>query len=68
MHARKMAARLEEAQRGSLVRVRSCLAFTLSAGHGQGKPASKLVEQLVDELGFPFGQFGVRQGVRRRRM
>jgi prolyl oligopeptidase len=57
MHARKMAARLEEAQgdpsRPILLRVDA------GAGHGQGKPASKLVEQLVDELSFVFDQIGV---------
>jgi prolyl oligopeptidase len=58
MHARKMAARLEEAQgdpsRPILLRVDT------SAGHGQGKPASKLVDQLVDELSFAFDQLGIR--------
>jgi prolyl oligopeptidase len=56
MHSRKMAARLEAAQADSsrpiLLRVDS------AAGHGQGKPASKLVEQLTDELGFAFSQLG----------
>ena len=57
MHARKMAARLEEAQgdpsRPILLRVDT------SSGHGQGKPASKLAEQLVDELSFVFDQIGI---------
>jgi prolyl oligopeptidase len=58
LHARKMAARLEEAQgdasRPVLLRVDT------SAGHGQGKPAPKLVDQIVDELGFAFDQLGIR--------
>ncbi len=57
MHSRKMAARLEAAQKDAsrpvLLRVDS------SAGHGQGKPASKLAEQITDELGFVLGQFAV---------
>ena len=58
MHARKMEARLEEAQgdpsRPILLRIDA------GAGHGQGKPASKLVEEVVDELGFAFEQLGIR--------
>ncbi len=56
MHSRKMAARLEEVQkdpaRPILLRVDS------SAGHGQGKPASKLIEQMTDELTFALDQLG----------
>ena len=57
MHARKMAARMQAAQadarRPILLRVES------RAGHGQGKPVSKLVDQLTDELGFLFQELGV---------
>jgi prolyl oligopeptidase len=57
MHSRKMAARLEEAQtdasRPILLRVDT------AAGHGQGKPASKLIEQMTDELSFAFQQLGI---------
>ena len=57
MHSRKMAARLEEAQsdpsRPVLLRVDS------GAGHGQGKPVSKLIDQVADELGFAFAQLGL---------
>jgi prolyl oligopeptidase len=58
LHARKMAARLEEAQsdasRPILLRVDT------NAGHGLDKPASKLVDQVVDELSFVFQQTGLR--------
>jgi prolyl oligopeptidase len=57
MHARKMAARLEEAQgdtsRPILLRVDT------GAGHGQGKPASKLAEEVADELAFAFHELGI---------
>jgi prolyl oligopeptidase len=57
MHARKMAARMQEAQVASdrpiLLRVES------KAGHGQGKPVTKLVDEMVDELGFMFRELGV---------
>jgi prolyl oligopeptidase len=57
MHARKMAARMQDAQGNAdhpvLLRVES------RAGHGQGKPVSKLVEQLADELSFLFHELGV---------
>jgi prolyl oligopeptidase len=57
MHARKMAARLQEAT--------SCGASNPvllreegRAGHGQGKPASAQVAELADVLGFLFRQIG----------
>ncbi len=55
MHARKMAARMQVAQgaaRPILLRVET------KAGHGQGKPVSKLVEELTDEFSFLFSQLG----------
>ncbi|WP_394848025.1 prolyl oligopeptidase family serine peptidase [Pendulispora brunnea] len=58
MHARKMAARMQEAQAASdrpiLVRVES------KAGHGAGKPTTKVVEELTDEMGFLFHELGVK--------
>jgi prolyl oligopeptidase len=59
MHARKMAARLEEAQGDSSRPI--LLRVDAGAGHGQGKPESKLAEQIVDELSFAFNQLGVHQ-------
>ena len=49
MHARKMAALLQEHEtdaRPVLLRVET------KAGHGQGKPTSKLAEEVADELAF----------------
>jgi prolyl oligopeptidase len=57
MHARKMAARLQELQedrrRPVLVRIER------NAGHGAGKPTTKLAEEMVDELGFAFAETGL---------
>ncbi len=56
MHARKFAARLQAAKSGAepvLLRVES------KAGHGAGKPISKLVDQLTDEMGFLFYELGM---------
>lgn len=55
MHARKMAARLQEAtscgdSRPILLREET------KAGHGQGKPVSKQADELADVLGFLFWQ------------
>ena len=58
LHARKMAARLEEAQGDSSRPI--LLRVDTGAGHGQGKPASKLVDQVVDELSFVFDELGLR--------
>ena len=57
MHARKMSARMQEAQGASdrpiLLRVES------NAGHGAGKPISKISEELTDELSFLFHEIGM---------
>jgi prolyl oligopeptidase len=57
MHARKMAARLQEAT--------SCgddrpvlLREEVAAGHGQGKPVTKQADELADVLGFLLWQLG----------
>jgi prolyl oligopeptidase len=58
MHARKMAARMQEAQgdpnRPVLIRIET------KAGHGAGKPVTKLADELTDELSFLFHELGVR--------
>jgi prolyl oligopeptidase len=55
MHARKMTARLQAANRGS----RPILLMQESqAGHGAGKPLAKIITQLVDEWTFIDGQLG----------
>jgi prolyl oligopeptidase len=49
MHARKMAALMQEHENEDhpvLLRVET------KAGHGQGKPTSKLGEEIADELAF----------------
>ncbi|MFL5401350.1 MAG: prolyl oligopeptidase family serine peptidase [Gemmatimonadales bacterium] len=56
MHARKMAARLQaasSADRPILLRLES------RAGHGAGKPLSKVVEELTDSWTFVFCELGV---------
>jgi len=57
MHARKMAARLQEAtscgeRRPVLYREEA------RAGHGQGKPASAQADEIADVLGFLLSQIG----------
>jgi prolyl oligopeptidase len=58
MHARKMAARMQEAQgnkdRPILLRLES------KAGHGAGKPTNKLIDEIADEMGFIFHELGVK--------
>jgi prolyl oligopeptidase len=56
MHARKMAARLQaatSAQRPILLRLES------RAGHGAGKPLSKILDELTDSWTFVFSELGV---------
>ncbi|MBO0706176.1 MAG: S9 family peptidase, partial [Candidatus Dormibacteraeota bacterium] len=48
MHARKMAARLEQANPGGTVLLR----VASRAGHGQGKPVSMVVDEEVDVQSF----------------
>jgi prolyl oligopeptidase len=57
MHARKMAAAVQAAQAASnpvLLRVET------KAGHGAGKPVTKLADELVDELSFLLHEIGVK--------
>ncbi|WP_394837508.1 prolyl oligopeptidase family serine peptidase [Pendulispora rubella] len=61
MHARKMAARMQEAQQAGAAADRPILVRVESkAGHGAGKPTSKVVEELADEMGFLFHELGVK--------
>ncbi|HEX7336444.1 MAG TPA: prolyl oligopeptidase family serine peptidase [Gemmatimonadales bacterium] len=56
MHARKMAARLQAATSGDrpvLLRLES------RAGHGAGKPLSKVLDELTDSWTFVFSELGV---------
>jgi prolyl oligopeptidase len=56
MHARKMAARLQaasSAERPILLRLES------RAGHGAGKPLTKVVDELTDSWTFVFSELGV---------
>jgi prolyl oligopeptidase len=56
MHARKMAARLQaasSADRPILLRLES------RAGHGAGKPLSKVIDELTDSWTFVFSELGV---------
>ena len=56
MHARKMAARLQAATSAEypiLLRLES------RAGHGAGKPLSKLLDELTDSWTFVFSELGV---------
>lgn len=56
MHARKMAARLQAANASDapiLLRVET------AAGHGQGKPRNKQVDEATDVWSFLFAQLGV---------
>jgi len=57
MHARKMAARLQAVQtdstRGIFLRVES------KAGHGAGKPTTKIAAEYADELSFLFHETGL---------
>lgn len=56
MHARKFAARLQAATASKepiLLRIEG------NAGHGAGKPVSKMIAQYTDELSFLFSELGV---------
>lgn len=53
-HARKFAARLQAASTGAVL-----LRVEAAAGHGQGKPATKQIEERADVLAFLAWQLGV---------
>ena len=57
MHARKMAARLQEATACGAARP-ILLRQESSAGHGQGKPVTRQADELADVLAFLWWQLG----------
>ena len=56
LHARKMAARL---QRASASGRPVLLRLETQAGHGQGKPVSKLLDEWTDVWSFLFAELGL---------
>jgi prolyl oligopeptidase len=63
MHARKMAARMQDAQEiAGLADERPILLrIEPKAGHGAGKPTTQLAEEATEELAFLFAQLGMRE-------
>jgi len=59
MHARKMAARLQEATSCGTTKP-ILLREEQLAGHGQGKPVSQQADELADVLAFLYWQLDVR--------
>lgn len=59
MHARKMTARLQAA---TVSDQPILLRLEMQAGHGAGKPVSKLVDELTDSWTFVFKELGVAVG------
>jgi len=57
MHARKMAARLQAATKGTAPIL---LEVQTRAGHGAGKPVEKVIAEQVDIWSFLFDQLGVK--------
>jgi prolyl oligopeptidase len=57
LHARKMTARLQAATSSSQPIL---LRLETKAGHGAGKPRSKILDELTDEWSFVFWQLGVK--------
>jgi len=57
LHARKMAALLQAKTGGDAPIL---LLYDTKAGHSGGRPASKVIEDETDELGFLFWQLGVK--------
>ena len=56
LHARKMAARLQAATSSDQPIL---LRLETRAGHGAGKPRSKVLEELTDVWSFVFGELGI---------
>jgi prolyl oligopeptidase len=61
MHAKKMAALLQaEAKNGASLQKPILLRIETKAGHGQGKPVTKQIEESTDVYSFLFWQLGVK--------
>jgi prolyl oligopeptidase len=61
MHARKMAALMQAEARNGRSRERPILLrIETKAGHGAGKPVSKMIEEFSDIYSFLFWQLGIR--------
>ena len=56
MHARKMTARLQAA---TVSNHPILLRLETQAGHGAGKPVSKLIDELTDSWTFVFKELGL---------
>ncbi len=56
LHARKMTARMQAA---NISEYPILLRLETKAGHGQGKPVSKQIEELTDTWSFVFNELGV---------
>jgi len=62
MHAKKMAALMQAAAKNGASRERPILLrIETKAGHGAGKPVTKLIEEFTDVYSFLFWQLGVRE-------
>jgi prolyl oligopeptidase len=61
MHAKKMAALMQaEAKNGSSKQRPILLRIDTKAGHGQGKPVAKQIEERTDMYSFLFWQLGIK--------
>jgi len=61
MHAKKMAALMQaEAKNGASAEKPILLRIETKAGHGQGKPVTKQIEESTDVYSFLFWQLGVK--------
>ena len=60
LHARKMTARLQAATSSDPAEKPILLRLETKAGHGQGKPRGKVVEELTDMWSFVFWQLGMK--------
>ena len=59
LHARKMAAEMQEATASGKPVL---LLYDTQSGHSGGRPVGKLIEEATDEMVFLFGELGVKVG------